>query len=112
MEINRAAIVAEVSAASERYEQALVANDIAVLDELFWPSPHTLRYGATENLYGIDAIRQFRTQRPAKGLARSVLRCVITTFGSDFATVNIEFERGADARRGRQSQRWVRIDAR
>jgi hypothetical protein len=111
MEINLPAIVAEVSLASDRYEQALIANDVVVLDELFWSSPHTLRYGATENLYGIEAIREFRSQRGAQGLARSVARRVITTFGSDFATVNIEFARAGDARVGRQSQSWARIEA-
>ena len=74
IDINLPEVLAEVSAASERYEQALVSNDVAVLDELFWHSPHTLRYGATENLYGIEAIRAFRAARPAQALARTVLK--------------------------------------
>ena len=71
MDTNLPDVLAEVTAAFERYEQALVANDVAVLDELFWDSPHTLRYGATENLYGIDEIRAFRNGRPAAGLQRT-----------------------------------------
>jgi AtzH-like len=63
-------IVDEVRAAFERYEKALVANDVAVLDELFWDSPHTLRYGVAENLHGYAAIRAF-PRRALPGGARS-----------------------------------------
>ena len=71
--INRPDVLAEVTAAFERYEAALVSNDVAVLDELFWNSPHTLRYGVTENLYGYDAICAFRAARPAQGVARTAM---------------------------------------
>ena len=109
MQINLAPVVAEVTEAFARYEQALVSNDVAVLDELFWNSPHTLRYGAGENLYGYDEIKAFRAGRPAAGLSREVLRTVITTYGTDFATANIEFRRDGAARTGRQSQTWARM---
>ncbi|NBS97298.1 MAG: DUF3225 domain-containing protein, partial [Betaproteobacteria bacterium] len=65
MTINLPAVVAEVTAAFARYEQALVSNDVTVLDELFWNSSHTLRYGVTENLHGYEAIQAFRAGRPA-----------------------------------------------
>src|SRR6185295_118158 len=100
MDINRPDVLAEVAAAFERYERALVGNDVAVLDELFWDSPHTLRYGVGENLYGIDAIRAFRAARPATGLARTVLRTQVTTYGRDFATTHIEFQRDGGTRPG------------
>ncbi|HUN92235.1 MAG TPA: oxalurate catabolism protein HpxZ [Burkholderiaceae bacterium] len=108
-DVNLPRVVAEVRAAFERYERALVANDVAVLDELFWRSPHTLRYGTTENLYGYDAIAAFRAARPSAGLEREVLRTQITTFGNDTAVANIEFRRLGDARLGRQSQAWLRF---
>ena len=108
MDINLPDVLAEVEFQCERYERALVGNDVAVLDELFWNSPHTLRYGATENLYGYDAIGAFRAARPAQGLARTVLKTVITTYGRDFATANLEFQRIGSPRTGRQSQTWVR----
>jgi len=108
LHVNLPDVLAEVKAQSDRYEQALVSNDVAVLDELFWNSPHTLRYGATENLYGYDEIKAFRAGRPAQGLARTVPRCVITTYGRDFATVNLEFQREGSAKAGRQSQTWMR----
>lgn len=108
MDINLPDVLAEVSAEFARYERALTSNDVAVLDELFWNSPHTLRYGVGENLYGYDAIRDFRATRPAQGLQRTVLRTVITTYGRDFATANIEFRRAGSDKIGRQSQTWMR----
>ncbi|AVJ29081.1 MULTISPECIES: oxalurate catabolism protein HpxZ [Achromobacter] len=108
MDINLPDVLAEVTAAVERYEAALVSNDVQVLDTLFWNSPHTLRYGAGENLYGYDEIRAFRAQRSPQGLAREVLRTAITTYGQDFATANLEFQREGSTRIGRQSQTWMR----
>jgi 1-carboxybiuret hydrolase subunit AtzH-like protein len=107
--VNDPAVIAEVTAAFCRYERALVANDVATLDRLFWESPHTIRYGATENLHGYDAIRQFRAARPAKGLARELRNTVVTSYGRDFATVNTEFTRSGSTRIGRQSQTWVKM---
>jgi hypothetical protein len=106
--INLPDVLAEVQAQFERYETALTTNDVAVLDELFWNSPLTLRYGATENLYGFEAIRAFRAARPATGLARQLLKTVITTYGRDMATAHVEFLRSGAARPGRQSQTWLR----
>lgn len=109
MQVNIPEVLAEVMALVVRYEAALVANDVAVLDELFWTGPHTVRYGATENLYGYDAIKAFRAGRSPVNLQRTVNRTAVTTFGRDFAAANIEFRRGGAARAGRQSQTWVRM---
>ena len=108
MQINLPEVVREVTAQFARYEDAMVNNKTDVLDELFWNSPQTLRYGATENLYGFAAIQAFRAGRPAQGLMRVVLKTVITTYGNDFATANIEFQRLGSTRPGRQSQTWLR----
>lgn len=108
MDINILDVVAEVTAAFERYEKALISNDVAVLDELFWRSPHTLRFGVTENLYGYDAIATFRSQRSPVNLERSLINTTITTYGRDFATANTEFQRLGSNRTGRQSQTWMR----
>ena len=107
-EVNIPEVLAQMQAVFARYEDALVNNRIEVLDELFWPSMHTVRYGAGENLIGIDAIRAFRVARPATGLARRLFNTVITTYGEDFATANTEFQRDGVARPGRQSQTWMR----
>jgi hypothetical protein len=109
MQINQPEILHEVSAAFARYEDALVNNRVEVLDELFWTNPLTVRYGAAENLYGIDEIRAFRQARPSAGLARTLRRTVITTYGRDHATAMTEFFRDGTTRTGRQSQTWVRM---
>lgn len=108
-EINLPEVVAEVTAAFQRYEAALTGNDVAILDELFWNSPHTLRYGAGENLLGYEAIKAFRLARPSKGLERDLVNTVITTYGRDYATANTEFTRQGETRIGRQSHTWLRL---
>jgi Protein of unknown function (DUF3225) len=108
MQINLPHVLAEMEAAFARYEDALVNNKVDVLDELFWNSPHTLRYGIGENLYGFEAIQAFRASRPSQGLQRTCMNTVITTYGEDFATANTEFQRDGVARSGRQSQTWMR----
>ena len=107
MEINIPEVLAEVTEAFRRYETALVTNDVPVLDDLFWDSPHVIRYGVGENLYGSAEIAAFRAARPSVGLQRELERTVITTFGWDFATANTMFRRGD--RLGRQSQSWARL---
>ena len=108
MDINLPDVHAERTAAFARYADALVINRVEVLDELFWTSPHTVRYGVGENLYGIDEIRAFRLARPSVGLARTIDRTVITTYGRDFATAMTLFQREGSTKTGRQSQTWVR----
>jgi 1-carboxybiuret hydrolase subunit AtzH-like protein len=110
MEIDLPEIVAEVQAAFERYEAALVANDVAALDAMFWDDPRTMRYGITENLYGYAAIQAFRAARSPVGLARSLSRTRVTTYGRDFAVVSTLFQRPTSPGKvGRQMQAWVRF---
>jgi hypothetical protein len=106
--INLPDIVAEVEAAFRRYERALNENDLPVLNELFWDSPLTVRYGVAEQLYGHDAIAGFRAAREAVDLRRELTRVVITTFGRDFATASCEYRRLQTGRAGRQMQAWMR----
>src|ERR1700753_3298596 len=108
MIVNDPLLVAEVTAMFERYETALLANDIATLDSLFWNSPLTLRYGIGERLYGYDAIAAFRVARAGGSPQRALANTVITTFGHDFATANTEFHRAGEPRICRQSPAWVR----
>ena len=97
--------------ACDAYEAALMANDLSALDALFWDSPCTLRYGVDENLYGIDAIRDFRKRRTGGSPQRVVIRRDIMTFGPELGTCNLEFQRLGGNRTGRQSQTWIRTDA-
>ena len=111
-QINLPDVLAEVDAVFERYERALVSNDVAVLDELFWNHPLTLRFGVTENLWSYDEVAAFRASRPSQGLNRRIVQKVIQTFGRDFATASVQFEReGRPGWVGRQQQTWVRTPA-
>lgn len=110
MEIDRPEAVAEVRAAFERYEKALVTNDVATLDALFHDDPRTIRYGGNENLYGYKEIAAFRAARSPAGLGRTLSRTVITTYGRDYAVASTLFHRPSVAGKiGRQMQTWVRL---
>lgn len=102
-------VLAEVTAAFQRYEKALTGNEVAVLDTLFRADHRTVRYGATENLYGIEAIRDFRKSRPSKGLDRQLRNTVITCYGENMAVASTEFTRAGSETLGRQMQTWVRF---
>jgi hypothetical protein len=108
MEINNPEIIAEVRAVFDRYEAAIAANDAAVLDSSFWDDPRVVRYGITELLYGIEAIRAFRAS--VKSYApRAQKKITITTFGRDFATTNLEFQRLDSGLIGRETKIMARI---
>lgn len=110
MEIDLPDVVAEVRAAFDRYEKALVTNDVDTLDELFRDDPRTIRYGATEILYGHDEIKAFRAARSPVALGRTISRTVLTTYGRDFATASTLYERPtAPGKIGRQMQTWVKF---
>ena len=110
MEIDLPHVLAEVRAAFERYEQALVSNDVDTLDRLFHADPRTIRYGGGENLYGYAEIAAFRAGRSAHGLARDLSRTLITAYGRDFATASTLFHRAsAPGKVGRQMQTWVKF---
>ena len=111
MEVDLPEVLAEVTAQFQRYETALVNNDVAVLDELFRCDKRTLRYGIGENLYGYDAIMAFRAARSPVGLMRRTDRTVITTYGRDTAVASTLFYRDAWAgsKVGRQMQTWIRF---
>ena len=110
MEIDLPDVLAEMHAAFAAYEKALVTNDVAALDAMFWQSDKAIRYGGGENLYGYSEIAAFRAARSPAGLARRLDRTVITTFGRDTATASTLFRRDhVPGRVGRQMQTWVRM---
>ena len=109
MEIDLPEVVAEVTAAFERYEKALVSNDVAVLDSIFCNDPRVVRYGGGENLYGYQEIAAFRAARSPAGLARTLSKTVITTYGRDVAVASTLFHRPSmRGKVGRQMQTWLR----
>jgi Protein of unknown function (DUF3225) len=111
MTINDPEVIAELKALYPLYEQALVSNDVEKLVEMFWVGNEVMRFGVSENLYGPGELEAFRKSRPATNLARTIKRLDIVTFGHDFASITLEFERstGTTSVSGRQSQVWVRM---
>ena len=110
MDIDLPEVVAEVRQAFDRYEKALVGNDVAALDAMFRDDPRTIRYGATENLYGYAEIKSFRAARSPVGLGRTISQTVITTFGREFAVASTLYQRpSAPGKIGRQMQTWVKF---
>jgi hypothetical protein len=111
MEIDLPEVVAEVNAEFERYEKALIANDVAVLDSIFRNDARSIRYGGGENLYGYREIEAFRAARSPAGLDRTLSKTVITTYGRDFAVASTLFHRPTMVGKvGRQMQTWVRFE--
>jgi 1-carboxybiuret hydrolase subunit AtzH-like protein len=110
MDINLPEVVAEVTVAFNHYEKALITNDVAVLDRMFRDDPRTVRYGASEILYGFQEIAAFRSARSPVGLMRKLSKTVITTYGRDFAMASTLFHRDtAPGKVGRQTQTWVKF---
>ena len=97
MQVDLPDVLAEVTAQFERYEKALVTNDVTVLDELFRNDPRTRRYGIGENLYGYEAISGFRAGRSPVGLNRRTAPERILRMDVDIpevlAEVTAQFER-------------------
>ncbi len=110
VEVNLPDVLDELSAAFEAYERALQANDIEGLNQLFWDSPLTLRYGVKELLYSHADIARFRRERGPVDQRRSLRNTRITTFGRDFGVANTEYLPSGSDRIGRQTQTWVRTD--
>lgn len=109
MMVNDPHTVAELEALNARYERALMTNDVEALDDMFWHSPHVVRLGVGENLYGIDEIAAFRAARPGGAPQRTVVNSHITAFGTGIGIINLEFQRASGGPIGRQSQTWVKF---
>jgi hypothetical protein len=111
MIINDPQVIAELTELYPEYEEALVTNNVEKLVAMFWADERVIRFGATENLYGYKEIEAFRKHRPASNLDRKVTRMDIVSFGKDFASITLQFEREVNGalKRGRQSQTWVRM---
>jgi hypothetical protein len=109
MDINRPEVIAEIRQVFELYEASLVTADADTLDELFWRSEHTVRYGGDEILYGHPAIEAFNHRRKPLGPDRKLEDTIITTYGTDFATVSTLYVDVPPGKIGRQMQTWARM---
>ena len=109
MEINIPEIVAEVMEAFMAYEKALLANDVDMIDELFWNDEKTLRYGPNGTVVSHTALSAFRRSREIAPWIRTLKDTHIVTFGRDFAVANTESTRPTADGTSRQSQTWARM---
>ena len=109
MEINNPKIVAEVTEAFMTYEKAVLANDVEMMNELFWNDEKTLRYGPNGTLVSHAALSAFRRSRDIGAWERTLKDTYIVTFGRDFAVANTESTRSTADGINRQSQAWVRM---
>jgi ketosteroid isomerase-like protein len=110
VQIDRPDVIAEVRAAFERYEAALLANDLATLDEMFWPDARVVRFGFEDAQYGAESVSAFRASIPRQSPPRRLTHVTVTTFGSDVAVVAAEFVPDESKSSGRQSQVWAKFE--
>ncbi len=90
------------------YEQALMSDDVEVLDRLFAPATTTLRGDADGLLVGHDQIAAFRSGRGGAPARRLVQTHVQVTDPDHALVVAVtELARGG---RGQQTQLWARTD--
>jgi len=110
--INDPAVVAEIAQCCEAYEKALVANDVPTLTRFFWDSPHAVRFGVGEQLYGAEEISAFRQKRVINFTERRATRFTVLALGADVGIAMLEFSVmvAGTPRQGRQTQVWVRFE--
>jgi hypothetical protein len=110
-EINSPEIVKEVTLLHDAYEKALVSNDIAALGSYFWDSPAVVRFGVSEQLYGAEALAEYRKTTTQVFTDRRMVRRSVLAIGADAASVTSEYEQKVfgQPRHNRQSQVWVRF---
>ena len=103
------AVEAEVRAAFEAYEQALIANDVAAMDAAFWDDERVVRFGIAEIQHGFEEVAAWRATATPVPTSRRHERIVVTAFCADLAVVSLEFRNGDASAVGRQSQVWARL---
>ncbi len=110
-EIDPPAVLAELADVFERYEQALMSNDVAALNAFFWDDPRVTRYGIADRQWGIEELVAYRASSPPPAFTRTLHHLRLHAFGPDFAVAQVEFVRTDTSLRGFQTQTWVRMPA-
>ena len=110
MEIDIPEVQTELRRAFAEYERAITTNDIVTLNRLFLAVATTVRFGSRgENQYSYDEIAAFRRTTAPAGLARTLARTRVTTYGTDFGVASTLYYRDdAPGKVGRQMQTWIR----
>lgn len=107
-DVDNEAVAQQIRAAFDRYEAALVGNDVAALIGFFRPDAQVIRMMTGSGLYGIDEIAAFRRGRDASDMARDLLRVEIRVLAADIAVATAEYRRTGSGLKGAQTQVWQR----
>ncbi|MCU1493976.1 MAG: hypothetical protein JWO62_1740 [Acidimicrobiaceae bacterium] len=110
-ELDRTEILREVRDAHERYERALVSQDLAVMAESFAEGPEVVRFGIADRQHGAEELARWRAAQPSPRSGRTLFGTTTTTYGNDIAVVTTMFSYPGRPFLGRQSQTWLRLDA-
>ena len=109
VELDRPEVVAEVRAAFDRYERALVDGDVAVLTELFWDDARCVRFGIADRQQGAAEIAAWRRAHPSVPPGRILRHTRVLAIDDRTAVVTTLFGYPDGAVEGRQSQTWVKL---
>ncbi len=107
MEINRPDVLAEVGAAFEAYEQALVENDVDRILSFF--AEDAVRFGIADQQVGLKEQAEWRHAQPDLPPGRRLKDTIIQGYGRSVAVVTTLFGYPGGDKLGRQSQTWVRM---
>lgn len=107
MEIGRADVIAEVTAAFEDYERALVGNDVPHILSFF--APGAVRFGIADQQTGLEEQARWRLAQPPLPPGRRLKDTDVQAYGADTAVVTTLFGYPGSDVLGRQTQTWVRL---
>ena len=103
----------DLKAAFDRYEEALMAGDVAGQTESFWSDPSVVRVDGDGPVIGPEALAEFRARRPTPGPRRLRDLHVVHSPGPTVVTVSVNERLGPDGAvigLGTQTQVWARTD--
>lgn len=86
-----------------------MAGDVATLNELFWDSPSSLRFGVTDRQRGATEIHNWRRRHSGVPAGRRLRDTDVLTVDCHTAVVTTLFHYPHRPNEGRQTQVWVRF---